>query len=54
MYFIQQGILLIIINESKKDVFKRFLGGLAHIIIGKEKNKIIIKEVKFIPLITHI
>ena len=41
-------------SESKKDVFKRFLGGLAHIIIGKEKNKIIIKEVKFIPLITHI
>jgi len=45
------------INYTKsvaRGVFNRFLGGMAHIIIGKENNKVIIKEVKFIPLITHI
>ena len=45
------------INYTKsvaRGVFNRFLGGMAHIIIGKENNKAIIKEVKFIPLITHI
>jgi poly-gamma-glutamate synthesis protein (capsule biosynthesis protein) len=40
--------------SRKKNVFWRYLGGMAHIIIGKKNNKVIIKEVKFIPLITHI
>ena len=40
--------------SKKKNVFWRYLGGMAHIIIGKKNNKVIIKEVKFIPLITHI
>ena len=40
--------------SRKKNVFLRYLGGMAHIIIGKKNNKVIIKEVKFIPLITHI
>ena len=45
------------INSSKynkTNVFWRFLGGMAHIIIGKNNGKVEIKEVKFIPLITHI
>ena len=41
-------------SSRKKGVFWRFLGGMAHIIIGRLNNKVIIKEVKFIPLITHI
>jgi len=41
-------------SRRGKNIFWRFLGGMAHIIIGKEKNKAFIKEVKFIPLITHI
>ena len=40
--------------SRKKNVFWRFLGGMAHIIIGRVNNKDIIKELKFIPLITHI
>ena len=27
---------------------------MAHIIIGKEDNQVLIKDVKFIPLVTHI
>ena len=41
-------------SNSGKNVFRRFLGGMAHIIIGKEDNKVLIKDVKFIPLVTHI
>jgi poly-gamma-glutamate synthesis protein (capsule biosynthesis protein) len=37
-----------------KNIFRRFLGGMAHIIIGKEDNQVLIKDVKFIPLVTHI
>lgn len=37
-----------------KDIFLRFLGGMAHVIIGRNKNnKVIVKDIKFIPLITH-
>ena len=41
-------------SSRKKNVFWRFLGGMAHIIIGKVNNKPVIKNIKFIPLITHI
>ena len=41
-------------SSRKKNVFWRFLGGMAHIIIGKVNNKPAIKNIKFIPLITHI
>ena len=41
-------------SSKKRNVFWRFLGGMAHIIIGKSNNKFVVKEVKFIPLITHI
>ena len=38
-----------------KNVFWRFLGGMAHVIIGRNKyNKVVVKDIKFIPLITHI
>ena len=38
-----------------KNIFWRFLGGMAHVIIGRNKNnKVVVKEIKFIPLITHI
>ena len=37
-----------------KNIFRRFLGGMAHVIITKENSKVIIKDVKFIPLVTHI
>ena len=40
--------------SRKKNTFWRFLGGMAHIIIGRVDNKVVIKELKFIPLITHI
>ena len=40
--------------SRKKNTFWRFLGGMAHIIIGRVNNKVVIKELKFIPLITHI
>ena len=41
-------------SSRNKNVFWRFLGGMAHIIIGKVNNKPVIKNIKFIPLITHI
>ena len=41
-------------SSKKKNVFWRFLGGMAHIIVGRINNRVAIKEVKFIPLITHI
>ena len=41
-------------SSRKKIVFWRFLGGMAHIIIGKVNNKPAIKNIKFIRLITHI
>ena len=38
-----------------KNIFWRFLGGMAHVIIGRDKsNKVVVKDIKFIPLITHI
>ena len=41
-------------SSRGKGVFLRFLGGMAHVIIGRNKNnKVIVKEIKFIPLITH-
>ena len=41
-------------SSRGKDVFLRFLGGMAHVIIGRNKNnKVVVKEIKFIPLITH-
>ena len=41
-------------SSKKQNVFWRFLGGMAHIIVGRVNNKVVIKDVKFIPLITHI
>jgi len=42
-------------SQRGKDIFLRFLGGMAHVIIGRNKNnKVVVKEIKFIPLITHI
>ena len=42
-------------SKRGKDIFLRFLGGMAHVIIGRNKNnKVIVKDIKFIPLITHI
>ena len=42
-------------SSRTKNVFLRFLGGMAHVILEKDRNnKVIIKEIKFIPLITHI
>ena len=42
-------------KRRKKNVFWRFLGGMAHVIIGRDKNmKVIVKDIKFIPLITHV
>ena len=41
-------------SSRGKGVFLRFLGGMAHVIIGRNKNnKVVVKEIKFIPLITH-
>ena len=38
-----------------KNIFWRFLGGMAHVIIGRNKqNKVVVKDIKFIPLITHV
>ena len=38
-----------------KNIFWRFLGGMAHVIIGRnKKKKVVIKDIKFIPLITHV
>ena len=40
--------------EEKKN-FWRFLGGMAHIIIGRDKNmKVIVKDIEVIPLITDV
>ncbi len=42
-------------SSRGKNIFHRFLGGMAHVILEKDgNNKVIIKELKFIPLITHI
>ena len=32
-------------SSKKRNVFWRFLGGMAHIIIGKSNNKFVVKEV---------
>ena len=38
-----------------KNIFWRFLGGMAHVIIGRNKQKkVVVKDIKFIPLITHV
>ena len=41
-------------SARRKNYFTKFLGGMAHVIVGKINNKVVIKEIKFIPLITHI
>ena len=53
--FYSLGNVINATSSRGKNVFHRFLGGMAHVILEKDgNNKVIIKELKFIPLITHI